>query len=46
MQIDAKTPEDYIDHIPENRKQAVSMIRKILPGNTFSLKIGRFEISK
>ena len=33
MQIDAKTPEDYIDRIPDDRKEAVSRIRKIILEN-------------
>jgi hypothetical protein len=33
MQISANTPEEYIANIPDNRKQAVSELRKILLEN-------------
>jgi hypothetical protein len=33
MQINAKTPEEYIANIPGNRKQAVNELRKILLEN-------------
>lgn len=33
MQVNAKPPEEYIENIPENRKQAVSKLRKIILEN-------------
>ena len=33
MQIKADTPEDYIDQLPEDRKQAVKDLRKIILEN-------------
>lgn len=33
MQVNAKTPEEYIENIPDNRKQAVSALRKIILEN-------------
>jgi uncharacterized protein YdhG (YjbR/CyaY superfamily) len=33
MQIKAKTPEEYIENIPDNRKEAVRKLRKIILEN-------------
>jgi uncharacterized protein YdhG (YjbR/CyaY superfamily) len=33
MQIKAKTPEEYIDRIPEERKEAIRALRKIILEN-------------
>lgn len=33
MQIHAKTPEEYLEQIPEDRKEAVSALRKVILAN-------------
>lgn len=33
MQYEAKTPDEYIDAIPEERKEAMSMLRKVIKDN-------------
>jgi len=33
MTSDAKTPQEYIDHLPENRKEAIIKLRKIILDN-------------
>ncbi|WP_024769900.1 DUF1801 domain-containing protein [Aquimarina macrocephali] len=33
MQYEAKTPDEYIEAIPEERKEAMSMLRKIIKDN-------------